>query len=121
MPYKFVRWGEGGRYAILYNTDTKAYAAVPFSRLIPHPICESHYRSLGYTDPNEIAAKCAEEGSVFGPAVFRHELHLSLAYRNTLVREKEKEYFFPETVDFSCVRDCIMKGEDTDRCIRRCS
>jgi len=121
LTYEFVRWGEGKRYAILENTDTGEYVAVPFSRLIPHPLCESKYRALGYTDPNTIATKCAEESSIFGPAVFRHELHLSLAYRNTLVREKEKEYFFPRTIDFSCVRECIVQGEDTDKCIEKCS
>jgi len=119
--YKFVRWGEGRRYAILYNTDTGEYVNVPFSRLIPHPLCESKYRALGYTDPNEIAAICAEEGSVFGIAIYRHELHLSLAYGNTLVREREKEYRFPDTIDFSCVRECIANGEDTDECIKKCS
>jgi len=121
MAYKFIRWGEGRRYAILLNTDTGEYVAVPFSRLIPHPLCESKYRALGYRDPNEIAALCTEEGGIFGIAVFRHELHLSLAYRNTLIREKEKEYFFPRTIDFSCVRECITRGEDTDKCIRKCS
>jgi len=121
MPYKFVRWGEGKRYAILQNTDTGEYIAVPFSRLIPHPLCESKYRALGYRDPNEIAALCTEEGGIFGIAVFRHELHLSLAYRNTLIREKEKEYFLPRTINFSCVRECITRGEDTDKCIRKCS
>jgi len=121
MAYKFIRWGEGRRYAIFQNTETGEYVAVPFSRIIPHPLCESKYRSLGYTDPNEIAAKCAEEDSIFGLAIFRHELHLSLAYRNTLVREREKEYFFPRTIDFACVRECISKGEDTEKCIRKCS
>jgi len=122
MPtYKFIRWGDDKSYAIFQNTDTGEYVCVPFSRLIPHPLCESHYRALGYTDPNRIAEECAEDSSVFGIAVFRHELHLSLAYGDTLVRKKKKEYRFPRTVDFSCVRDCLRAGEDTDRCISRCS
>jgi len=119
--YRFVRWGEGKRYAVLYDTDMKLYVIVPFSRLIPHPVCEDVYRSLGYKDPNIIAERCAEEGSVFGIAVFRHELHLLSKYNNTYVREPEKEYFFPRTIDFSCVRECILKGKDTDQCIRECS
>ena len=121
MTYKFIEWGEGKRYAVFYNTDTGKYVIVPFSRLIPHMACEAKYIGLGYRDPNIIAEKCAEESSIFGLALFRHELHLSLAYNSTLVREKEKEYFFPRTIDFSCVRECISRGEDTDRCIERCS
>lgn len=119
--YEFLEWCPNGLCAIMRNKATHEKVAVPFSRLIPHPLCEAYWRSKGITDPNEIARRCAEEGSVFGIAIFRHELHLKLRYNNTLKREPEKEYPFPPTIDFSCVRDKIIAGEDTDKAIKECS
>ena len=119
MSFRFVRWGPEKTYA-LFEYEGRL-VNIPFSRLIPHALCESSLRSIGVKDPNRIARLCAESSSIFGPVAFRHYLHLSLAYGNTLVREREKEYLFPETIDFSCVRDLIIRGEDTDEAIRRCS
>ena len=120
MEFKFVRWGPNHNYAVFKEVTTGRLVYVPFSRLIPTPACEAYYM-VRVGDPNVIAVLCAEESSIFGPAIARHFNHLLLKYGRTDVREPEKEYRFPLSIDFSCVRDCILMGGDTDRCIRKCS
>jgi len=119
VTFKFVRWCEEGLCAIFRDEVTGREFVVPFSRLIPHPVCE-FLKHPDIEDPNELARRCAEESSIFGIAIFRHYLHL-LKEGNLMKRELEKEYLFPETVDFSCVREEILRGTPTDEAIRKCS
>ena len=120
MVYEFRRWGEGKKYAVFYDRDLKREVVVPRSRLIPTLVCEATYSYL--KDPNKIAERCAEESSVDGIVIFRHELHLLAEYNSTLVRELEKEYEFPKDIDFSCVREEVRRGKrDLDEIIIKCS
>lgn len=117
VEFRFVRWGPNHDFAVFEVNGRIVY--IPFSRLIPNPVCEAYYEHL--SDPNLIATLCAEKGSIFGPAAWRHYEHLMLRYGRTDVRERSKEYRFPLSIDFSCVRDLILEGVDTDEAIARCS
>lgn len=119
MKFVFVKWGEDRKYAVFQELDSGRYVYVPFSRLIPTPVCEAYYKHV--VNPNLLAMFCAEESSVFGIALTRHFIHLMFKYGDTCVREPEKEYMFPRTVSFECVRELISKGVDIDESIKRCS
>ena len=128
--FRFVRWYDPNKlFAVFEVTDLKQYFLVPRSRLIPHPLCQYSLEAKGIRDPNLIAEICAEQGSVFGIAIFRHWLHCVKTGKvakdpSALVPDEEdyeKAYPFPPNVDFSCVRDCLLRGEDTDICIAECS
>lgn len=120
--YKFVRWWDRERrFAVFEDTKTHELFIVPRSRIIPHALCEAKHSDVG--DPNRIAEICAEENGLFGIPLFRWYLRKKLRRALLKVADEdwEKAYFFPPTVDFSCVRDLILQGERTDEAIRRCS
>jgi len=123
----FVRWLDPQRlWAVIKVSDRLTYYMyVPRTRLIPHPACELEARSKGITDPNDIVDYCAERSSLFGIPLMRHFAHLYLTKKDLYCMDSEeqrKAYLFPSTVDFSCVRDCILERKgDVDECIRLCS
>jgi len=122
--FVFVRWYDPYHmFAVFRDVETGIEFLVPRSRLIPHPLCEAEVTAKGIHDPNLVADICAERSSVFGIAIFRHFLHLMKKgnYFATDEEELEKAYPFPDTVNFSCVRNCILEGKDTDICIADCS
>ena len=124
--FKFVKWLDSEHlWALIEVSDRNTYYMyVPRSRLIPHPLCEMEARSLGIIDPNEIVDYCTERSSFFGIVLMRHFTHLYLTKRNLYCmdqEEKAKAYRFPSTIDFSCLRDCILESGDVDECVRKCS
>lgn len=127
QEFVFVKWLYDKHLAVFKDTLSGKYFVVPKSRLIPHPICE--YKHSNIRDPNLLSEICTEENSLFGIAIFRHFLHklklheLSDSPDRVIVTEEdiEKAYDFPLITDFSCVRDCILRGGDTDLCIAECS
>ena len=124
MPeFKFLRWLDPEhRWALFQVVDTGEQMVVPRSRLIPHTICEGEARGKGLRDPNAIIDYCTERNSLFGIPIFRHWLHLTKKGNLMSMDEEEweKAYYMPP-VDFSCVRDCILAGKDTDVCIAECT
>jgi len=124
MPvYKFVMWAFDKFFALIEDVSTGERFLVPRSRLIPTLLCESEARANGINDPNRIVEYCAEKSSFFGIPVFRHYLHLKAKGNMLAVDEDElwKAYDLPPKVDFECIREKIMKGEDTDLAIEECS
>jgi len=51
-------------------------------------------------------------------------MHKVWSKRNQLEVDEEdweKAYYFPPRTDFSCIRDCILKGVEHDICVAECS
>jgi len=124
--YKFRKWiyiNGMKAFAVIYDTESGEEFYVPRSRLIPTPACEGYARSLGLNDPNKIMEFCVERNSFFGIPVFRHYLHLRAKgdLKSMDVEELYKAYEFPPKTDFSCIRDLILQGKDTDIAIAMCS
>ena len=125
MPeFKFLDWIDPEHHwARFLIVDTGEVMIVPRSRLIPHPLCQYEAEAKGIKDPNAIADYCTEKNSLFGIPLFRHWLHLTKKGNLLAMDEEEweKAYYFPPHMDFSCVRDCLLRGGDTDLCIANCS
>jgi hypothetical protein len=123
MPeFKFIRWYDPYKaFAVFEVVDLKQQFIVPRSRLIPTPAFE--YTHPEIRDPNLLAEMATEANSVFGVVIFRWWLHKSAKGNLMEIDEDdiEKAYYFPPTISFSCVRDCVVRGEDTDICIADCS
>jgi len=124
MPeFRFIRWLDPEkRFALFEMVDTREQFIVPRSRIIPHPIFEYTHPGI---DPNRLAEMAAEQQSFFGIPIFRWYMHKCWTKKNPLEVDEEdweKAYFFPPNIDFSCVRDCVLKGgKDFDLCVEECS
>jgi hypothetical protein len=121
MEFRFVRWYDQFKaFAIFEVVDLRQQFIVPRSRLIPTPIFEYTHP---IKDPNILAEKAAENNSCFGIVIFRWWMH-KLRKGNLMEvddEDIEKAYYFPLTLRFDCVRDCVLRGGDTDICIADCS
>ena len=124
MPeFRFVRWLDSKRrFAVFECVDTKELFIVPRSRIIPHPVFEYSHPEI--KDPNLLAELAAENNSFFGIGIFRWYTHKVWTKKNPLEVDEEdweKAYYFPPRVNFSCVRDRILKGEEHDVAVAECS
>ena len=124
--FVFKRWLDPNHlWAEFVVHDRARYTfVVPRSRIIPHLLCEIDARNRGITDPNEIVDYCAERNSLFAIPLMRHFAHLWLKKKNLRAMDEEerrKAYRFPSTIDFFCLRKCILERGDVDECVRRCS
>ena len=123
MPeFRFKKWVDPGkRWALFVEEESGIEFIVPRSRLIPHVVFE--YTHPDIKDPNEMVEKAAESNSLFGIPIFRHFIHLMKKgdFKCMDEEEAEKTYRLPPKVDFSCIRDKILAGEDTDEAIADCS
>jgi len=117
---RFIRWLDPEkRFAVFEYYGTQF--VVPRSRIIPHPVFE--YTHPEIKNPNLLAETATESNSVFGIPIFRWFMH-KLSKGNLLEVDEddwEAAYYFPPKTDFSCVRDCILRGGDVDICIAECS
>ncbi len=123
QTFRFIRWYDPEkRFAVFEDVTSGQEFIVPRSRIIPHPLCHAQFT---LSDPNRIVEVCAEQQHFFGPEIFRWYMHKVWVKKDPMTIDEddvEKAYYLPPHVDFSCVRDCILKGgKDADLCIAECS
>ena len=124
VEFRFVRWLENydKYFAVFIVVDTGEEFIVPRSRLIPHPVFE--YTHPEVKDPNRLAELAAETNHLFSIPIFRWYMHKVWTKKNPMSIDDEDielAYEFPSTIDFSCVRDCLLRGEIHDLCVEKCS
>ncbi|GEM_PF-4285704 len=124
LRFRFVEWVDPAtkKWAKFIVYPTLEVMVVPRSRLIPHQDCQNAVEYRGIRDPNRIAELCAEESSLFGLALYRHYLHLKKKgdLMSMDLEERGKTFYFHPELDFSCVRDMILRGESTKKALIYC-